>query len=617
TAVVNSPHGGWAAAVALDGDGRIVATGSAGYYAASHDFVVARRNADGSPDASFAGDGAQTTEFAGAGADEAAALAIGSDGSIVAAGSSDDDEGFETTGTGDLVLARYAADGAPRPTFSGDGVVTDDRVQGASAVALQPDGRIVAAGRSGGDLAVVRYNADGTRDAGFGSAGIRLTDFGSGGDRASALTLAAGGKIVVAGSGGSDPMAAAGDFALARYDAGGAPDASFSGDGRVLADSGGIDSAKAVAIDGDGRIVIAGSEANVNGTDSNIAVLRFNADGSPDPSFSGDGRQTIDFGGIDRGAALALQPDDRIVVAGTARAGGDSDVAVARLNIDGSPDTSFSGDGKQTTDFGGGADGGAGVVVTAGGAIVVAGVAGGGETDFALVRYDAGGTPDGTFSGDGVTLTDFAGSDDRALALAAGPGETIVAAGGATITSSPDFALARYDNDEAEVIVDPPPAPPPPPAAAPPPAATPPPAAAPPAAAPPAVTPPLPPAAPADRRAPAATLSARAAQRLRPTIAIGLTCPQEACVAKVTATVRIAGGGATPAVTRALRRVTRSLARGSKMRLELRLPSALRTTIRRALLRRRPVTVAVRSTVSDAAGNARVVKLARPIRLAL
>ena len=205
--------------LALQPDGKVVATGSAGYYAASHDFVVARRNADGSPDTSFAGDGSQTTEFAGAGGDEAAAVAVGSDGSIVAAGSSDADEGFETTGTGDLVLARYDAAGTPSLAFSADGVVTDDRIQGASAVARQADGRIVAAGRSGGDLAIVRYNADGTRDAGFGSLGMLVTDFGSGGDRAAALALAPGGKIVVAGSGGSDQFAGAGDFALARYDA--------------------------------------------------------------------------------------------------------------------------------------------------------------------------------------------------------------------------------------------------------------------------------------------------------------------------------------------------------------------------------------------------------------
>jgi hypothetical protein len=241
-------------------------------------------------------------------------------------------------------------------------------------------------------------------------------------------------------------------------------------------------------------------------------------------------------------------------------------------------------------------------VATAGGRVVVAGFAGGGESDFALARYDADGSLDAGFSGDGRQLTDFAGSNDRVLALARAAGDKIVAAGSAVTGSSPDFALARYDVGQAEAVLEPPVTPPPPP-----PPATPSPPVTPP---PPAVPPPPPPAAAPDGDAPRATLSARARQHLRPTVAIGLTCHDEACHVSIAATVRIAG-----AAPRRLTTVTRRLAKGAKPRIELRLPRALQTSIRRALDRRRSVTVSIRATVADAAGNRRTLTLARPIRL--
>jgi uncharacterized delta-60 repeat protein len=278
--------------VALQPDGRIVSTGSAGAYSASHDFVVARHDADGSLDASFAGDGARTTEFAGAGGDEAAALAVASDGGVVAAGTSDGDGDFFTAGAGDLVIARFGPGGSPDATFSGDGVLTDDRVHVAGGVALAADGAIVAAGAADGDFAVARYGAAGAPDPSFGDDGLASIDFGGFGDRATAVALGAGGRIVVVGSGSNGPHPTGGeDFALARVNADGSPDTSFSGDGRQLTDSGSaVDEARAVAVAGDGRIVVAGS-IGTNAT-SDVAVLRYDADGALDTSFSGDGIQT-------------------------------------------------------------------------------------------------------------------------------------------------------------------------------------------------------------------------------------------------------------------------------------------------------------------------------------
>jgi len=167
-------------------------------------------------------------------------------------------------------------------------------------------------------------------------------------------------------------------------------DPTFGSGGKLTTDFGvDLDSASGVAVHGDGKIVVAGF--TVNGTSNDFAVARYNADGSLDTGFSGDGKQTTDFGGgdFDRASGVAVQGDGKIVVAGDTENGATADFALARYNADGSLDTSFSGDGKQTTDFGGGDfDSASGVAVQGDGKIVVAGGTAG---DFAVARYNADG----------------------------------------------------------------------------------------------------------------------------------------------------------------------------------------------------------------------------------
>src|SRR4051794_14296359 len=196
--------------------------------------------------------------------------------------------------------------------------------------------------------------APGDLDVSFSGDGRQTTDFG-GSDAATAVAVQADGKIVVAGS--SD-----GNFALARYGVDGTPDASFSGDGLVTTDLGAADDGQGVAIQADGKIVVAG------GSGGNFALARYTAAGSLDTSFSGDGLQTTDFGAADGATAVAVQPDGRIVAGGSS--GGD--FALARYDTAGGLDTSFSGDGKQTTDFGA-SDSSSDLAITANGAIVVVG----------------------------------------------------------------------------------------------------------------------------------------------------------------------------------------------------------------------------------------------------
>ncbi|MBT2444062.1 DUF11 domain-containing protein [Streptomyces sp. ISL-36] len=363
------------------------------------------------------------------GYEQAQAVAVQPDGRIVAVG------GIDLNG-GDFALARYLPDGSLDAGFGDGGRVFTDIDGGADVaqgVALQSDGAIVVVGTSesttvgGFYVTVARYHPDGTPDLAFGDNGRAVTDFGSGGaDDGAAVAIQPDGLIVVAGQ-------SAGDFALARYNPDGSLDNGFGGDGLVTTDfAGGADAARSLAVRTDGRIVAAGHHGA--GPAYDFAVARYNPDGGLDTTFSADGRATVDFGADDMGHAVALHTDGRVVVAG----GSGNDFAVARLLADGNPDASFSGDGRTTTDFDGGSELARAVVLQPDGRIVAAGRRGG---DFALARYQTDGSLDIGFSGDGRTVTDFAGGFEEAYGVALQSDGRIVAAG----YRDGDFALARYE----------------------------------------------------------------------------------------------------------------------------------------------------------------------------
>ena len=414
--------GGLAAAngVALFGDGTIVAGGDVnlGDHGA---FALARYKANGSPDASFSGDGKQTTGFGGP--DEANGVAIQANGKIVAVGS----------GGRGFALGRYNPDGSLDPRFSGDGVQTTDvsRLGGANAVALQADGRIVAVGSARYGFGLARYNLNGSLDPSFSDDGVQTTNFGCVGGCADArgAAIQADGKILAVGI-----VDSGGGFALARYNPNGSLDPSFARDGTQTDYLGRV--ANAVAIQADGKIVVVGS---ADTSSSDFAVARYNPNGSLDPSFSGDGMQTTDFGGFDEATGVAIQADGKIVAVGDA--GGD--FAVARYNPNGALDPSFSGDGKQTTDFGGFGEAN-GVAIQANGRIVAVGDADLGDHGaFALARYNPNGSLDPSFSGDGMQTTDFGGGGANGVALQAN-GKIVAVGSGLGTDLSSDFVVARY-----------------------------------------------------------------------------------------------------------------------------------------------------------------------------
>jgi uncharacterized delta-60 repeat protein len=393
--------------------------------------------APGDLDPTFDGDGRVTTDFAN-NTDDAFAVALQANGKIVAAGRSD-----VTNGNPRFALARYHPNGTLDTTFSGDGRVATDFAAGfdqAEAVAIQGDGKIVAAGFAtiGGDFdfALARYNTDGSLDSTFDGDGMVTIGFAGIHDFANGLAIQGDGKIIAAGSAGAD-------FALIRFNSDGSRDLTFDGDGVVVTDfAGGSDSAEAVAIQADGKIVAAGSVAVPN---TDFGLARYNTDGSLDSTFDNDGKVTTDFAADrDDAFAVAIQADGKIVAAGGAAVSFNFDFALARYNPDGSLDSTFDGDGKLTTDFDGDDDDAFGVVIQRDGKIVAAGRAS--STDlFALVRYNANGSLDAGFSEDGKVVTDFSGGgSDQAHGLAMQGDGKFVAAGCHSCGTASDFALARY-----------------------------------------------------------------------------------------------------------------------------------------------------------------------------
>ncbi len=391
-------------------------------------------------DPSFDTDGVQTTAFPAAA--NGRAVVVQADGKTVVAGE------VASGAYTDSVLARYLVDGTLDPAFGTGGTVTtvlsatNDQIRG---LALQSDGKILAAGYAGSptaDFAVARYNADGSLDATFGTGGKVLTDF-VGDDGARAVVVQSDGKIVVVGT--SNGAGGSYDFALARYNSNGSLDTSFDGDGKVIMPIGSFfDEGWSVKLQSDGKIVMGGIA--YNGTNYDFALARFNANGSLDLSFNGTGKVTVGIGtGDDFSKSIAILPDGKIVLAGQSNIGGNYDFAVARFNANGSLDTTFDGDGKATTVIGSSDDTGENMVVQSDGKIVVVGGSyNGSNYDFAVVRYNTNGSLDTTFDGDGkLTLAGGTGTDYLYAVAIDAEGRIVCAGTSNNASGVAQFAVVR------------------------------------------------------------------------------------------------------------------------------------------------------------------------------
>ena len=280
-------------------------------------------------------------------------------------------------------------------------------------------------------------NSGARLDTSFDSDGKVITSFG-GYDFAYAVAIQADGKIVAAGS-----TTVNDDFALSRYNTDGTLDTSFDTDGKLTTNFGGRDFANSVAIQADGKIVVAGWSEIQN---SDFALARYNTDGSLDTSFDTDGKLTTAVGDSGQGNSAALQTDGKIVVAGSGFVNNVSEFALARYNTDGSLDTSFDSDGKLMTSVGDNYNSdGVSAAIQIDGKIVVAGPSeANGVTDFGLARYNTDGTLDTSFDSDGKLTINFGGSDEAAFSVAIQPDGKIVAAGYSSVDTY-SFAIARYD----------------------------------------------------------------------------------------------------------------------------------------------------------------------------
>ena len=337
--------------------------------------------------------------------------------------------------------ASYAAPGDLDAGFGTAGrVMTYFNFAHPRDIVVQPDGKIIAVGRDSGinnPIVLVRYNPDGSLDGSFGVGGKVATIVGQF-NEAAGVALLPDGRIVIAGEACAfGPLC---DFVAARYLTDGSLDTSFDGDGKVTIDFGNDDSGNDVAIQSDGKIFIAGRSGIPGARNYAFAVARLNVNGSLDTSFDGDGRKITSLGGYsDFGAsAVAIQSDGRIVVAGDRGIGpgySPTDFALVRYDPDGSLDTTFSDDGIVTTSLNSYGENFTNVAVQPDGKIV-----GVGHTPnyAAVIRYESDGDLDSTFDGDGVALTDV-GPYDFFSAVAVQPDGKVLAGG-----FNREHVLVRY-----------------------------------------------------------------------------------------------------------------------------------------------------------------------------
>lgn len=437
-----SGHYAIANAIAIQSNGKIVAGGSYEYNCDPDNgclnsaFTVTRYNGNGSLDTTFDGDGVVTTAVGDW--DSAQAVAIQSDGKIVAAGAT-------YSAANAFALVRFNSDGTRDVTFDGDGIVTtqiEAAFDGANDLTIQPDGRMIVAGRSNNgsshyDLTLIRYNTNGSLDGTFDGDGIVIAPIGSNYSTANAVALQSDGKIVAMATHENGPTG--NDFALVRYSANGSLDASGFNGGIVFSDLGDRSLyGRAVAVQADGKIVAAGGSV---GGSYDFALVRFNPDGSHDSTFDGDGIVTTRVSEVEDAVnSIVIQPDGKIIAVGPA----DGKFVVVRYNTDGTLDTTFDVDGIVKTQVATGPDHAEAVVLAPDGKIVVAGICGflSGERGFAVARYNANGSLDTTFDGDGIATTN--NLPGGAYSVAVQSDGKIVAAGFGYTGDEWQWAAVRY-----------------------------------------------------------------------------------------------------------------------------------------------------------------------------
>jgi uncharacterized delta-60 repeat protein len=375
----------------FQGDGKIIVVGSAdSNVTLDGEVALARYTANGALDPTFGVGGMVMTDFPLQAA-VARAVAVQSDGKIVV-------DGWVGAGLeNQFLVMRYNSNGSLDTGFGNGGIVTTKLWDGNNhdarlgSLALQSDGKIVVAGMGGDYFGLARYNTDGSLDTSFGPNhnGTIQTQVGTWDSAAYAVAIESDGKIVAAGQASTDSSFA---FAVVRYNHDGSVDTSFGPhhDGTVVTNFAfGVETAFSLVLTSN-KILAVGAAAAQQGQ-QNFGAARYNLDGSLDTSFghNHDGKATVDFGCNANADSVVMQSNGDLVLAGWADDGSGGTFALARLHADGSLDTTIGSAGLITTALTSGDDGINHALLQADGKIVAAGYAGPqNNSDFALVRYD-------------------------------------------------------------------------------------------------------------------------------------------------------------------------------------------------------------------------------------
>lgn len=422
---------------------KVVITGGAGTNASS--ILTARYNADGTLDTTFDGDGIALATIGGF--FETGQAVLLHSGNIVVAGTA------YTNGDQDYAVLRYTTAGTLDPTFDADGIRVDNvgvaQATAADAV-LKGDGRLVVAGTlQYGSYVAARYTDTGQLDPTFGG-GDGVAALAPGGSaRGTGVALQGDGHLLVAGI---VPGFPANRFGVARFDDAGAPDLSFGTNGLASAvvGNGGTLTARVLALP-DGRVVLGGDceYGPVGSTSVGMALVRFRADGTLDPTFGDLGTVILPFGTISEGLAVARQPDGRVLIAGLTlpSSTGNFRMAVVRVDTTGVPDPTFGSGGYFSCVVGTGNAIARALALEPDGRILVAGEAVGTGTDYALLRLTPQGALDPSFDGDGIALTTLSLSgNDAAYGIALQPDGRILATGSSWDGAKTVFSVARFDS---------------------------------------------------------------------------------------------------------------------------------------------------------------------------
>jgi len=377
--------------------------------------------------------------------DQVSAMKIQKDGKIILGGNY-----MSSLGVREFALARYNSDGSLDKSFNSDGKLTffkgTDDV--GNSIALQNDGKILFAGGifngQYADLSLIRFNTDGTLDSTFNKIGYVTTAIGTKTDYARSLAIQSDGKIITGGAYNDDKEF---NFALVRYHSNGSLDTSFSNDGIATLNIGaGNDIINSLVLQSDGKILVTGP-IGFGGGASDFSVVRFNTNGTLDKNFGIQGKTitSINSNGEDYPTTILLQPDDKIILVGTSDTGSQQEIAIARYNKDGSLDLTFSMDGIVKTDISKGPDSGNSATLQKDGKILVTGYTyNGTKYDLLLLRYNTNGDLDNSFGKGGIQTYSFTNGHDLGSVIDMQSDGKILVGGSSGVSTDYSFTLTRY-----------------------------------------------------------------------------------------------------------------------------------------------------------------------------